>query len=115
MSMNVEYFTNWTNQAHRGVLELAILNDIRNRGMYGYEIEGRFSKSNGLFLSRGAIYKILRRFKQQGLVKAKLIKSPDGPKRKYYELTRTGTTTLTQMNNYWQTINRKTHSIEKGK
>jgi len=113
--MNVEYFTNWTKQAHKGVLELAILNDIRNRRMYGYEIEGRFCKSNGLILSRGVIYNILMRFKKQGLVKTNRIKSPDGPKRKYYELTRTGKTTLTQMNNYWQTINRQADSIEKGK
>ena len=115
MPMNVEYFTNWTNQARKGILELAILNDIRNRKMYGYEIEGRFCESNGLILSRGVIYNILRRLKQQGLVKTTLIKSPDGPKRKYYELTRTGATTLTQMNNFWQTINRQAHSIEKGK
>jgi PadR family transcriptional regulator PadR len=113
--MNAEFFENWTNQTRRGVLELAILNDIRNRRMYGYEIEGRFCKSNGLILSRGVIYNILRRFKQQGLVKTNRIKSSEGPKRKYYELTRTGKSTLAQMNNYWRTLNRQADSIEKGK
>ena len=38
MNMKAKFFDNWTNQLRKGVLELCILNDIRNRKMYGYEI-----------------------------------------------------------------------------
>jgi PadR family transcriptional regulator PadR len=113
--MNVAFFKNWTNQARKGILELAILNDILNRRMYGYEIERKFRKSFGLLISEGTIYNILRRFKRNGLVEITQTKSPDGPKRKYYKLTDTGRETLAQMNIIWQSIRRQADSIEKGK
>ncbi len=113
--MNVAFFKNWTSQTRKGILVLNILNDIRNRGMYGYEIERRFRKSKGLLISQGTIYAILRRLKQQGIVKTTQKKSPDGPKRKYYRLTRTGIETLAQMNGYWQAISQTSNAIEQSK
>ena len=113
--MNAAFFNNWTNQAHKGTLVLNILNDIRNRRMYGYEIERKFRKSTGLLISEGTIYAILRRLRQQGLVKTAQAKSPDGPKRKYYQLTNTGRETLAQMNILWQSIRRQADHIELGK
>ena len=113
--MNTIFFKNWTNQARKGLLELTILNDIRNRRMYGYEIQRKFRKSKGLPISEGTIYNILRRLKQQRLVKTIQTKSPDGPKRKYYQLTELGSQTLAQMNAYWQAIKQQADSIEQGK
>ncbi len=113
--MNAVFFKNWTNQARKGLLELTILNDIRNRRMYGYEIQRKFRKSKGLLISKGTIYNILRRLKQQRLVKTIQTKSPDGPKRKYYQLTKLGSQTLAQMNGYWQAIKQQADSIEQGK
>ena len=115
MPMNTIFFKNWTNQVRNGLLELTILNDIRNRRMYGYEIQKKFCKSEGLLMSEGTIYSILRRFKKQGLVTATQTKSPDGPKRKYYRLTELGRQTLAQMNGYWQAIRQQADSIERGK
>lgn len=111
--MNISFLKNWTNQIRKGLLELSILNDIRNRRMYGYEIERKFRKSKGLLISDGTIYQILRRLRQQCLVKTHTKKSLDGPPRKYYELTTTGYETLAQMNAYWQAFTKQTHSIEK--
>jgi PadR family transcriptional regulator, regulatory protein PadR len=102
--MNAKFFKNWTRQARKGLLELAVLNDIGRRGMYGYEIERKFLKSEGMSLSGGTIYAILRRFRTGGLVKATQARSADGPGRKYYELTKPGQETLVQMNAYWTAI-----------
>jgi len=113
--MNAEFFSNWTNQARKGLLELTILNDIRNRRMYGYEIERNFRKSKGVLISGGTIYNILRRFKQQGLVKTTEAKSPEGPRRKYYQLTASGRQTLIQMNIYWEALTQQADAIQKGK
>ena len=113
--MNVTFFKNWTSQARKGIIELAVLNDIYNRRMYGYEIERKFRRLCGLLISDGTIYNILRRFKQQGLVQITQAKSPDGPKRKYYRLTDTGRETLAQMNIIWQSIRRQADSIEQSK
>ena len=111
--MNPGFLNNWTNQIRKGLLELSILNAIRNRRMYGYEIERKFRKSQGLLISDGTIYQILRRLRQQRLVKTRTKKSPDGPPRKYYELTTTGYETLAQMNAYWQAFTKQTASVEK--
>jgi PadR family transcriptional regulator PadR len=83
--------------------------------MYGYEIQKKICKSEGLLISEGTIYSILRRFKKQGLVKFYQAKSPNGPKRKYYRLTGLGRQTLAQMNGYWQAIKQQADSIERGK
>ena len=112
--MNAKFFDNWTNQLRKGVLELCILNDIRNRKMYGYEIVRRMRKIEGLIISEGAIYPILSRLKRQDLVETSIQESPDGPARKYYKLTKQGEEMISQMNAYWQAISGATDSIEKG-
>ena len=112
--MNAKFFDNWTNQLRKGVLELCILNDIRNRKMYGYEIVRRMRKIEGLIISEGAIYPILSRLKRQDMVDTSIQESPDGPARKYYKLTKQGEDMISQMNAYWQAISSATNSIEKG-
>ena len=113
--MNAEFFKNWRRQARKGLLELVILNDISRRGMYGYEIERRFCKSQGLILSRGTVYLILRRFRSGGLVKATKARSPEGPARKYYEMTEAGRETLAQMNAYWKAVGTQIAALGKGR
>jgi len=113
--MNAKFFDNWTNQLRKGVLELCILNDIRNRKMYGYEIARKFRKIEGLIISEGAIYPILRRLRRNGLVETFMQDSPEGPTRKYYKLTEKGRDMVCQMNAYWDAISSQTDSIQKGK
>jgi len=105
--MRARFFHNWTRQARKGLLELAILNDIRQRGMYGYEIERKFCRSEGLLLSEGTVYTIMGRLRQQRLITTTEAKSPEGPRRKYYDLTQAGRETLAQMNAYWQAIRKQ--------
>jgi PadR family transcriptional regulator PadR len=112
--MNAKFFDNWTNQLRKGVLELCILNDIRNRKMYGYEIVRRMRKIERLIISEGAIYPILSRLKRQGLVETFIQESPDGPARKHYKLTEQGEEMIIQMNAYWKAISSAMESIEKG-
>ena len=112
--MDAKFFDNWTNQLRKGVLELCILNDIRNRKMYGYEIVRHLAKIEGLIISEGAIYPILSRLKRQGLVDTSIQESTEGPPRKYYKLTKEGEEMVSQMNAYWQAISGVADSIEKG-
>jgi len=113
--MNAEFFKNWTTQIRKGLLALSILNDIRNRRLYGYEIERKFRKSYGLLISDGTIYRILKTLKNQRLVKSIETKSTDGPRRKYYQLTKNGMETLAQMNSYRQAMEKQLDSIEKAR
>lgn len=112
--MDDKFFDNWTNQVRKGMLELCILNDIRERKMYGYEIVRRLRKIDGLIISEGSIYPILSRLKRQGFVKTSIQESAEGPARKYYELTDKGQQMVSRMNDYWRTISGATDSIGKG-
>jgi PadR family transcriptional regulator PadR len=112
--MNAKFFDNWTNQLRKGLLELCILNDIRNRKMYGYEIVRRFCRIEGMIISEGAIYPILRRLRHQGLVETYMQDSQEGPTRKYYKLAEKGRDMVCQMNTYWDAIRSQTDSIQKG-
>jgi PadR family transcriptional regulator PadR len=113
--MDAKFFDNWTNQLRKGMLELCILNDIRSRKMYGYEIVRKLRKIEGLIISEGAIYPILSRLKRQGLVETSIAESKEGPPRKYYKLTQEGEEMVSQMSAYWQAISGVTNSIERGK
>ena len=112
--MDDKFFDNWTNQIRKGVLELCILNDIRNRKMYGYDIIKKLCRTEGLLISDGVIYPILRRLRSNGLVEIFMQDSPEGPTRKYYKLTEKGRDIVCQMNTYWDAIRNQTDSIQKG-
>ncbi len=99
--MDDRFFDNWTNQLRKGMLELCILNDIRNRKMYGYEIVRRLRRIEGLIISEGAIYPILSRLRRQDLVATSIQESSSGPARKYYKLTQRGEQMVSRMNAYW--------------
>lgn len=111
--MSEQFFTNWSTQLRKGILTLCILNDIRNRRMYGYEIVRHMRKIEGLVMSEGIIYPILSRLKQQGFVRTTIGESNEGPMRKYYQLTPKGEEALAQMNAYWQAVRNQTDSIKK--
>ncbi|MGH7448099.1 MAG: PadR family transcriptional regulator [Longimicrobiales bacterium] len=95
---------NWTTQLRKGVLELCILNIVGHSRVYGYDIVKQLRGLNGLVISEGTIYPILSRLKRDGLVRTSLEESPEGPARKYYELTRRGEQLRDDMNTYWDLL-----------
>ena len=94
----------WTTQLRKGALELAVLNALDGDRLYGYDIVRILRGYDGLMIGDGTVYPILSRLKADGLVRATIEDSPDGPPRKYYELTRTGKTTLGEMNEAWESL-----------
>ena len=102
--MNENFFDNWSTQVRKGMLEFCILNAIRSRSLYGYDIVRTLRDIEGLVISEGTIYPILSRLKRQGLVKTTIKESTEGPARKYYELTASGEKMLIRMNHYWLVI-----------
>ena len=94
----------WTTQARKGALELAVLNALNGDRLYGYDIVRILRGYDGLIIADGTVYPILSRLKADGLVSATIEESPDGPPRKYYELTRAGRQALTEMNEAWESL-----------
>ena len=99
--MDTELLAKWTTQMRKGLLELCVLAVLRDERLYGYEIVKRLSSAGGLVMGEGTVYPILSRFKNDGLVATTLEESPEGPARKYYQLTTKGRKLLLAMRSTW--------------
>ncbi|MCK5736364.1 MAG: PadR family transcriptional regulator [Spirochaetaceae bacterium] len=76
------------NQFKKGVLELCVLELVRRKDFYGYELVQEISKD--INISEGALYPILRRLSKEGIFETYLEESDGGPPRKYYRMTGEG-------------------------
>jgi PadR family transcriptional regulator PadR len=94
----------WTTQLRKGALELAVLNALNGDRLYGYDIVRILRRLDGLVIADGTVYPILSRLKADGLVQTTIEESPDGPPRKYYELTQAGREALVEMNQAWESL-----------
>jgi PadR family transcriptional regulator PadR len=104
----------WTTQLRKGALELAVLHALNGDRLYGYDIVRILRQYDGLMIGDGTVYPILSRLKVDGLVRATIEESPDGPPRKYYELTRTGRAALTEMNAAWESLVSSVEQLRRG-
>ena len=95
---------NWTTQLRKGLLELCILNVVGRARVYGYDIVKQLRGIDTLVVREGTVYPILSRLRRDGLVATSLEESPEGPARKYYELTERGERLLEEMNAYWDVL-----------
>jgi PadR family transcriptional regulator PadR len=77
---------------------------VSHNRIYGYDIVKQLRGLDGLMISEGTIYPILSRLKRDGLVRTSLEESPEGPARKYYEITRRGEQLRDDMNSYWEQL-----------
>jgi len=110
-----DMFDNWTVQARKGILELAILTALAGRQRYAYDLVRSLVDIPGLGISEGTIYPLLSRLRVQGLVAARLEESTEGPARKYYSLTNQGRKTLDMMKDYLDAILNGVQTIRQGK
>lgn len=112
--MSRHFTDNWTTQLRKGVLELSILNALREERRYGYDIVRRLREIRGLVIGEGTVYPILSRLKREGLVATELVDSPEGPARKYYRLTDRGREVLAWMNEHWSGLVESLESLRRG-
>ena len=75
-------------QWKKGVLELCVLSQLREKDQYGYELTERISGK--LDVSAGTLYLVLKRLRDSGYLETYLVESSSGPARKYYHLTEAG-------------------------
>ncbi len=94
----------WSSQLKRGVLELCILQLLREDPSYGYEIVTTLDTPGPLAAGETTVYPLLRRLKADGLIETILRESPTGPPRQYYRLTTDGRKRLTALGKEWQVM-----------
>ena len=75
-------------QFKKGVLELIVLESVRQRDMYGYELVEEVSKV--VNVNEGTIYPLLKRLTNERYFETYLRESTEGPPRKYYHVTAAG-------------------------
>jgi PadR family transcriptional regulator len=91
----------WIRQFRKGLLELCILNLLRRKESYGYEIVHKLKGIEELSLTESTLYPILARLGKDGHLQVRSVPSSNGPPRRYFSLTATGKTYLESLNNYW--------------
>jgi PadR family transcriptional regulator PadR len=96
--------TDWTSQLRRGVLELCILNVLRDAPSYGYEIVTTLASLGPLAANENTIYPLLRRLKADGLLETFSRESPAGPPRQYYRLSTVGGRRLAMLAKEWDAM-----------
>jgi PadR family transcriptional regulator PadR len=97
-------FHNWRTQVRKGLLEMVLLNLLGQGEFHGYEMVQRLKQLKGLEIREGNIYAVLARLQIDGLVSTYTMASTDGPRRKYYKLTKTGKQVLDRMNEHWDEV-----------
>ena len=90
-------------QLLKGILEGCILAIISRQSVYGYELSTKLQEY-GLVVSEGTIYPILLRLQKEKLIRGEMRKSPNGPNRKYYFLTKEGEESLGEFENEWEEL-----------
>ena len=93
-----DLLTKWEENYKKGLLSFWILLLLYERPSYPYEMSAEVAKiSQGtISVDDNSIYRALNRFEAVGIVKSELQQSSTGPQRRYYSLTNTGKTLLTE-------------------
>jgi len=92
-------------QLKKGVLELIVLESVRQKDMYGYELVEEVSKV--VDVNEGTIYPLLKRLTNERYFETYLRESTEGPPRKYYHLTASGVLYRDSLEQEWNLLTRR--------
>ena len=87
-------------QMRKGVLEFCILSLTQDKDMYSSDIIASLKKAE-LIVVEGTLYPLLTRLKNADLLTYRWEESKSGPPRKYYGITESGKSFLTELNETW--------------
>jgi PadR family transcriptional regulator PadR len=96
-------------QLKKGTLDMCVMAILSGKDSYAYEIVAQLA--DGLDMSEGTIYPLMRRLQNEGWVSTYLVESESGPPRKYYTLGSSGREQLAQMRLDWQAFTNEVNKI----
>jgi PadR family transcriptional regulator PadR len=88
-------------QMRKGILEYCILSVLSRNSCYASDIIKEL-KDAKVIVVEGTLYPLLTRQKNAGLLSYRWEESPQGPPRKYYELTDEGSKYLADLDKSWE-------------
>ena len=98
--MNLE---NTQVQMRKGILEYCILHIISRGEVYASDMLDELTAAK-IIVVEGTLYPLLTRLKNAELLEYKWVESKSGPPRKYYTLTDTGRSYLTELDSGWNEL-----------
>ena len=98
-------------QFKKGVLELIVLVAVNKKDMYAYEFVAEVSKI--VNVNEGTIYPLLQRLTNEKYFETYLRESTEGPPRKYYHLTASGTLYMLELREEWDKLQNGVNSFLK--
>ena len=99
-------------QFKKGVLELIVLESVRRKDMYGYELVEEVSEV--IDVNEGTIYPLLKRLTNERYFETYLRESSEGPPRKYYHLTAAGILYLERLTAEWEEFQARVNAFVRG-
>lgn len=99
-------------QMRKGILEYCILSVLSRNSCYASDII-RELKEARVIVVEGTLYPLLTRQKNAGLLSYRWEESPQGPPRKYYELTEAGKFYLAELDKSWKELVESVNLIRK--
>lgn len=90
-------------QMRKGILEYCILAVLSRNSCYAVDIINELKKAE-VIVVEGTLYPLLTRHKNAGLLSYRWEESPQGPPRKYYELTEVGKIYLNELDKSWEAL-----------
>ena len=90
-------------QMRKGILEYCILSILSRNSCYASDIIKELKEAE-VIVVEGTLYPLLTRQKNAGLLGYRWEESPQGPPRKYYELTDAGKTYLASLDQSWTSL-----------
>ncbi|XLM20284.1 PadR family transcriptional regulator [Chromobacterium piscinae] len=99
-------------QLKKGTLDMCVLAVLAQADSYAYELVSKLSQ--GMDISEGTIYPLMRRLQNELWVSTYLVESSSGPSRKYYKLTDNGRRELEAMRREWQEFVAEVENVLRG-
>ncbi len=90
-------------QMRKGILEYCILALLSRGSAYAVDIINELRKAE-VIVVEGTLYPLLTRLKNAGLLGYRWEESPQGPPRKYYQLTAAGHSYLAELDQAWEAL-----------
>ena len=88
----------------KGLLEFVVLKIIAGERVYVADLMARLTATS-FATQEGTLYPLLSKLRRDELVDYEWVESDAGPPRKYYSLTRKGTSHLDELAAYWRGLN----------
>lgn len=102
-------------QLLKGVLDGCVLQIIAREDIYGYELVQRLKIAGFTNIVAGTVYPLLQKLEKKELISSIMKPSPDGPPRKYFQITKKGEVYLAEFWDEWHDLVDKVSQLEEKK